>query len=500
MTDFKNEDTIKEQWNSQMKLKIFNLFGLFILLLGVVNCSELTFRSDPLSMTMVKYENRSPNKYIFLAHEGDDCHLLRHKRIHNFFFFFPLNTFSKEEIHEISQQKMIRYKNIMRLGDFAWTLFLLPVSILTYSIEVETCNTGMVAVTRRDPLYLDSLKNTKTGTKKEEAVAILDPEKGKSKKNKSIITQKSIQPSSEKEELGEIKPEPKNTKEVLTSDESKEPKRILPADEAKEPKKILSIEEKNESKEVLKTEEVKDSKDISKMEETKELEDVKPTKRKLRFKERPTDETESTQANLISTRKEGLSADDTENTKKVTTGKKKKKHQPEQIDPNLAPEAVWDSAAVLDESVDEPLDEAKEEFNPDIYKIDGTLPIIWNYKNSITNKINENVKPFSILFSKNGAELSPIEEKKLDAFAAEYLESYGTSKIMLIGHSEWAKGKGAKLTLSQHRAEAVRNYLLQKKIPTENILLSFSGGLWGENNEEKYGKKFSRRVDIVFLY
>ena len=182
MTDFKNEDTIKEQWNSQMKLKIFNLFGLFILLLGVVNCSELTFRSDPLSMTMVKYENRSPNKYIFLAHEGDDCHLLRHKRIHNFFFFFPLNTFSKEEIHEISQQKMIRYKNIMRLGDFAWTLFLLPVSILTYSIEVETCNTGMVAVTRRDPLYLDSLKNNKTGTKKEEAVAILDPEKGKSKK------------------------------------------------------------------------------------------------------------------------------------------------------------------------------------------------------------------------------------------------------------------------------------------------------------------------------
>jgi hypothetical protein len=63
---------------------------------------------------------------MFLAHEGDDCHLLRHKRIHNFFFFFPINSFSKEELQEISQQKMIRYKNIMRLGDFAWTFFLLP--------------------------------------------------------------------------------------------------------------------------------------------------------------------------------------------------------------------------------------------------------------------------------------------------------------------------------------------------------------------------------------
>jgi outer membrane protein OmpA-like peptidoglycan-associated protein len=80
------------------------------------------------------------------------------------------------------------------------------------------------------------------------------------------------------------------------------------------------------------------------------------------------------------------------------------------------------------------------------------------------------------------------------------LESYGTSKILLIGHSEWAKGKGVKLTLSQHRAEAVRNYLIQKKVPTENILLTFSGGLWGETNEQKFGKNFSRRVDIVFLY
>jgi hypothetical protein len=133
-------------------LKYFTtlLSGILLILL-FQNCSELSFRSDPLSMTLVKYENRSSNKYMFLAHEGDDCHLLRHKRIHNFFFFFPINSFSKEELQEISQQKMIRYKNIMRLGDFAWTFFLLPTTVLTYSIEVETCNTGMVAVTRKDP-------------------------------------------------------------------------------------------------------------------------------------------------------------------------------------------------------------------------------------------------------------------------------------------------------------------------------------------------------------
>ena len=98
-------------------LKYFTtlLSGILLILL-FQNCSELSFRSDPLSMTLVKYENRSSNKYMFLAHEGDDCHLLRHKRIHNFFFFFPINSFSKEELQEISQQKMIRYKNIMRLS------------------------------------------------------------------------------------------------------------------------------------------------------------------------------------------------------------------------------------------------------------------------------------------------------------------------------------------------------------------------------------------------
>jgi outer membrane protein OmpA-like peptidoglycan-associated protein len=202
--------------------------------------------------------------------------------------------------------------------------------------------------------------------------------------------------------------------------------------------------------------------------------------------------------------KENLNTKEASNQNTEVKKKKKKKgiisnSMPKEIDPNLPPEEVWNSAVVADETTID-LPETKEDFNPEVYKLDGTLPIIWNYKNSITNRINENVKPFSILFGKNETDLTEDEEKKLDAFASEYLESYATSKILLIGHSEWAKGKGVKLTLSQHRAESVRNYLIEKKVPTENILLTFSGGLWGEANEKKMGKEFSRRVDIVFLY
>ncbi|MBK8395766.1 MAG: OmpA family protein [Leptospiraceae bacterium] len=399
------------------------------------NCSELSFRSDPLSMTMVKYENRSPNKYIFLGHEGDDCHLLRHKRIHNFFFFFPLNSFSKEELQEISQQKMIRYKNIMRLGDFAWTLFLLPVTMVTYSIEVETCNTGMVAVTRRDPLYLEALKNNKKNTKKDENIAFLDQDKGQEKGSKKRPVKKSIQ-SVEEENIVET-----DNQTVDDSNEKPEIKEI-----------------KNES-----------------IEET--------TKRYLKEKN-------PVFANNLDAGKENRNKN---NAVEVSSKETQSKT-------DLSPEAVWDSAVITDESEDAKQEETQEEFNPEIYKQDGTLPIIWNYKNSITNRVNKDVKPFTILFQKNGFVISSAEEKKLNAFANEYLASYATSKILLIGHSEWSKGKGAKLTLSQLRAEAVRKYLLEKKIPNENILLSFSGGLWGETNESKFGKKFSRRVDIVFLY
>ncbi len=407
------------------------------------NCSELTFRSDPLSMTLVKYENRSSNKYMFLAHEGDDCHLLRHKRIHNFFFFFPMNSFSKEELQEISQQKMIRYKNIMRLGDFAWTFFLLPTTILTYSIEVETCNTGMVAVTRKDPLYLESLKNNKSTSPKEESVANL--EDAPNKKPKSLIKEKSINPNPNSDRIDA------NNSDRIDTRNTKEENRYK--DDSNNVKDTLvdNREKKNLP-----------DRDINNNRETKEASNTKERKKK---------------------KKPGISSNS----------------MPTELDPNLPPEAVWNSAVVSDENTID-LPEPKEDFNPEIYKLDGTLPIIWNYKNSITNRINENVKPFSILFGKNETDITEDEEKKLDAFANEYLESYGTSKILLIGHSEWAKGKGVKLTLSQHRAEAVRNYLIEKKVPTENILLTFSGGLWGETNEKKMGKEFSRRVDIVFLY
>lgn len=492
-------------------LKYFTtlLSGILLILL-FQNCSELSFRSDPLSMTLVKYENRSSNKYMFLAHEGDDCHLLRHKRIHNFFFFFPINSFSKEELQEISQQKMIRYKNIMRLGDFAWTFFLLPATVLTYSIEVETCNTGMVAVTRKDPLYLESLKNNKGNSSKEESVAVLDKDTP-NKKAKSRIQEKSINPnpnsditsSGDKESLDaratKEKSEQKNYSDTTDSRNTDDP--VI--DNREKNKSEREIKDNREANNYYYNDNRRNSKELRETKDNRSAGDFRESK-ESRYSKEDHDNKSNSYTNDSRNAKENLDAREASNQKPEVKKKKKKKgiianSMPTEVDPNLPPEDVWNSAAVADETTID-LPEIKEDFNPEVYKLDGTLPIIWNYKNSITNRINENVKPFSILFGKNETDLTEDEEKKLDAFASEYLESYATSKILLIGHSEWAKGKGVKLTLSQYRAESVRNYLIEKKVPTENILLTFSGGLWGETNEKKMGKEFSRRVDIVFLY
>jgi hypothetical protein len=52
----------------------------------------------------------------------------------------------------------------------------------------------MVAVTRKDPLYLESLKNNKGNSSKEESVAVLDKDTP-NKKAKSRIQEKSINPN-----------------------------------------------------------------------------------------------------------------------------------------------------------------------------------------------------------------------------------------------------------------------------------------------------------------
>lgn len=478
---------------------------ILIFLLAFHDCSEMTFRSDPLSLTLVKYENRSSNKYIFLAHEGDDCHLLQHKRIHNFFFFFPVNSFSKEELIEISQQKMIRYKNVMRLGDFVWTLFLIPLTFVTYSIEVETCNTGMVAVTRKDPLYQESLKN-KTPTEAEENLAKLEKHK---RRQNSQIKEKSINSKSSQQDLAPVKEQNDSLETPETNDTNTKENRVINSsnsfsnelDRKKDSDKIKTEPEYN-SKDNSKNKFYSDERKPYPYEQNKsnsyyysqnqsnylnEQTGIHKDKNKSNYKESNTLEKTNQSEQITSN----------DSSPAQSTGKKKNKKGKAIIEanPDLPAEEVWNKASVVDETP-----EPKEPFNPSIYKKDGSLPIIWNYKNSITNRINENIKPFSILFGRNETEITNEESQKLEAFANEYLESYGTSKILLIGHSEWADGKGVKLTLSQLRAEAVRDFLIEKKVPKENILLTFSGGLWSEKNEAKTGKSFSRRVDIVFLY
>ena len=87
---------------------------------------------------------------------------------------------------------MIRYKILCDLR-LLHGLSFTPTTILTYSIEVETCNTGMVAVTRKIPLSR-IFKNNKANSSREENVAVLDNDSPS--KNQSHVFKKKHQSKS----------------------------------------------------------------------------------------------------------------------------------------------------------------------------------------------------------------------------------------------------------------------------------------------------------------
>ena len=169
----------------QISMRIFeytNTILIMIVCLFLENCGEFAFRKDPFGMTMARYENRSAENFVLLAHSGDDCNLLLHKRIHNLGFLFPLNGYTDEEIKEIVTQKMVRYKNVLRIGDIIWTLLLFWTTTLTYSIEIETCNTGMVAVAKHELDYLKDTSKEKNSVPRTEEEEVKKSIEGKSRK------------------------------------------------------------------------------------------------------------------------------------------------------------------------------------------------------------------------------------------------------------------------------------------------------------------------------
>jgi outer membrane protein OmpA-like peptidoglycan-associated protein len=136
---------------------------------------------------------------------------------------------------------------------------------------------------------------------------------------------------------------------------------------------------------------------------------------------------------------------------------------------------------------------------PVAWKEDFDRPILKNYKEYILKQFLEETQPFTILFSSGKSELAKEEKNKLELYAKEFKEKYFQNKILLIGHSDWTGHQKLNLDLSFERANLVSKYLIKIGVPEDKIHITFSGGLWPENNGEKLVKSWNRRVDLLIL-
>lgn len=102
-----------------------------------------------------------------------------------------------------------------------------------------------------------------------------------------------------------------------------------------------------------------------------------------------------------------------------------------------------------------------------------------------------------VLFGFNKASLTPEAREKM-AKVAGILLAYPGLKVKLEGHTDNVGSDEYNVKLSERRAEAVRDYLVQQSVPADSVTAS---GLGKSNpvasNESASGRQQNRRVDMV---
>lgn len=104
-----------------------------------------------------------------------------------------------------------------------------------------------------------------------------------------------------------------------------------------------------------------------------------------------------------------------------------------------------------------------------------------------------------VMFVSNQATLLPSAQSKLDQISAALISSSDTTESILIeGYTDSVGGDAHNITLSQRRAQAVRDYIVSRGYPTEKIR---SNGMGKANpvasNANAEGRANNRRVEII---
>jgi outer membrane protein OmpA-like peptidoglycan-associated protein len=103
----------------------------------------------------------------------------------------------------------------------------------------------------------------------------------------------------------------------------------------------------------------------------------------------------------------------------------------------------------------------------------------------------------SVLFASGKSDLLPAARSRLDQ-VAEVLLTDRDRHLTIEGHTDSQGSEGYNMTLSQRRADAVRNYLIQRDYQSDRIKATGVGeGQPIADNDSAEGRANNRRVEII---
>ena len=109
---------------------------------------------------------------------------------------------------------------------------------------------------------------------------------------------------------------------------------------------------------------------------------------------------------------------------------------------------------------------------------------------------HEIIRLENLIFSTGKADISSLSHSELDDLARTMHERANII-VQLEGHTDFAGNSQANLQLSQDRVEAVKKYLVKKKVKKDRILLkAFGGSQPITRDRSDQGRRMNRRVEV----
>ncbi|HXM37946.1 MAG TPA: OmpA family protein [Gemmatimonadales bacterium] len=119
---------------------------------------------------------------------------------------------------------------------------------------------------------------------------------------------------------------------------------------------------------------------------------------------------------------------------------------------------------------------------------------------SIVQRIGNGVVltlPEALLFAQDSAQLTPASRDNLRRLATN-LEKYPNTRVMIVGHTDTQGGTERTLDLSQRRAQAIANFLVDVGVSNARITALGRGDAEPiATNDTDAGRQWNRRVEIA---